>query len=369
MPVTIKSSLRGPKPVSGALPLSSEKFLAGVVRKKQGEILQTSFPSNTPVLPMKNGFVDTVMKAYSYHHNLVLRPDDVWIAILSQFSSYVNANAEELQSSFVQHEGQKSLDINLFGTRHTVDFGEFAKMMSAKIDDDIVDKSLKDWILPNFSTTTDNDTTVCAIMMMATLQKFYTYSASMWCGIPFVTLEGKKSDWDLILSRLDKLATFGEEPTAFAQLLRPILTRFSQAFTNARKGLRQDMDFWTRVVNVAPEGSGSTVLSGWITAFCSWSTTGRWMGPELPLKHTEVASYQRLALDGVEYSGIDIQYVPLGYCEVDVKVNDHGLEFDCAMAAGHMGASVEGEKSNTLRPLSSWFMYVQEGQSGRTEQA
>lgn len=33
-----------------------------------------------------NGFVDTAISAYSNHHHLRIRPDDVWCAILSQLS-------------------------------------------------------------------------------------------------------------------------------------------------------------------------------------------------------------------------------------------------------------------------------------------
>ena len=46
-----------------------------------------------------------------------------------------------------------------------------------------------------------------------------------------MTFEGQKSDWEKLLARLDKLATFGEEPKAFAFILRPILSRFVSAFT------------------------------------------------------------------------------------------------------------------------------------------
>lgn len=76
-----------------------------------GELLQSSFPLRQDfscIAPCSNGFVDTVVKAYSMHHSLVircviihalltkcrrilydvlpLRPDDVWIAILCQFN-------------------------------------------------------------------------------------------------------------------------------------------------------------------------------------------------------------------------------------------------------------------------------------------
>jgi hypothetical protein len=53
------------------------------------EILETSLvPSDLPqLIESTNGFVYTCMQAYNMHHHLVLRPDDVWITIMCQFSS------------------------------------------------------------------------------------------------------------------------------------------------------------------------------------------------------------------------------------------------------------------------------------------
>jgi len=75
------------------------------------------------------------------------------------------------------------------GTRDSVDFGDLSIQMADKIQENvslynssprttrlmfqpnqIVDPSLKDWILPDFSTTTANDTVVCAVMLMSTMQ-------------------------------------------------------------------------------------------------------------------------------------------------------------------------------------------------------
>ncbi|KAJ6526096.1 hypothetical protein B0H19DRAFT_1084701 [Mycena capillaripes] len=62
--------------------------------------------------PNKNGFVNTVMSAWGQHHAIVIRPDDVWLAIISQFGFYVNANAELLRANFVAHEGKKELVVD-----------------------------------------------------------------------------------------------------------------------------------------------------------------------------------------------------------------------------------------------------------------
>ena len=45
----------------------------------------------------------------------------------------VNANAKELCSHFVQHEGKKELVVEAVGTRYTVDFGALACQMTNKI--------------------------------------------------------------------------------------------------------------------------------------------------------------------------------------------------------------------------------------------
>jgi hypothetical protein len=114
--------------------------------------------------------VHTVIQCYNGHNALVIRPDDVWLAILTQFNFFVNGNAEQLRKQFVSHEGKKELEIKATGNRYTVDFGFMARQMTNLIDENIVDPALREWILPDFSTTTVNDVTVSSIVMMATLK-------------------------------------------------------------------------------------------------------------------------------------------------------------------------------------------------------
>ena len=54
----------------------------------------------------QNGLVDTVLAAHDQHHALVLRPDDIWLAIVTQFSFFVNKHAKQLRGRFVAHTGQ-----------------------------------------------------------------------------------------------------------------------------------------------------------------------------------------------------------------------------------------------------------------------
>ena len=79
---------------------------------------------------MRHGLVQTISEAYLEQRALVLRPDDIWLTILTQFSLYVNEHAEELRHKFVAHEGKQKLIVWEFGTRYTVDFGDMAHRMT-----------------------------------------------------------------------------------------------------------------------------------------------------------------------------------------------------------------------------------------------
>jgi len=108
--------------------------------------------------------------AYNTHHELILRPDDFWLAIVTQFSFYVNANAEALRDKIVEHEGKKELVVRVEGDFNTVDYAEFAsRMISEQVVKNIKDPEVAAWIQPNFSTTTETDRVAASVSIMATL--------------------------------------------------------------------------------------------------------------------------------------------------------------------------------------------------------
>ncbi|TBU60399.1 hypothetical protein BD310DRAFT_815389, partial [Dichomitus squalens] len=169
------------------------------------ELLQTSIaPEDLSNLQpaQGNGFVEAVLTAYKRHHHLVIRPDDAWISILSQLNFYVNAHAEELRSHFVAHGAKKLLTVPAVGTRYTVNFGSLARQMTLHIQNSVVDSTLVDWILPDFTTTTVKDKTICAVLLMSSLESYFNYEIMCICGIPSVTLEGERADWQKLLDRV-----------------------------------------------------------------------------------------------------------------------------------------------------------------------
>ncbi|KAM5540277.1 hypothetical protein V8D89_006096, partial [Ganoderma adspersum] len=337
-----------------------------------GEMLQTSIAkSSLPTLkPQRNGFVHTVVEAYGQHHNLRIRPDDVWIAILSQLSFYVNKHAEELRKyfvfqHFVVHRGKKELRVEAVGSRYTVNFGCMAVQMSRQIHENIrtlvIDKTLVEWVLPDFTTSTPQDTTICSVLLMLTLQKYFAYSFHITCGLPSVTLEGEKADWERLYDRFNRLLELGTEPEQWAAMLHPILHQFVDAFDG-----NLDVTFWEHVVN-RNRMCGHDGLSGWITAFCVWDVHGKWlandinvtapstggMGSVMTPNSTHLWSDPKYTLDGVPYFSLDMKDILAGYSEVDVLVIDNGEEFLCKMVSGHIASAMSGGRGWSIQYFES----------------
>lgn len=362
-------------------------------------LIQSSVPESLfaqkHIASSSNGWVWAAYHAYSDHHHLTIRPEDIWFSILSQLNFYVNAHAEELRDYFVAHKGQKELEVEGVGTIHSVDFGLLAQKMSHLIQENVKDPSLRAWIMPNWTTTTDDDVTVASVLMMGTVQKYFSYTMELTCGIPSVTLLGERADWEDLLKRLDRLPELGDEPAKFATLLRPILRYFIASFDPEPAPAVKE--FWSKIAHQTG-GSGVFFLSGWITAFCFWDEDGKSLyhrydssGPREPVSLNDWDAQQAgCKLDDVLYHRVDTSEIPSGFASVPVIVNDNGERYDTKMVAGSFGIQVTSSGDmlddgydhaddgsyvrevpreyvpkkptkqpglDSLQPLSGWLMY------------
>ncbi|KAI0655733.1 hypothetical protein C8Q70DRAFT_923083 [Cubamyces menziesii] len=349
------------------------------------QVLKHSITEGSKLHPQKNGFVHTVLEAYGRHNHLRIRPDDVWIAILTQLSFYVNAHAEALRGYFVEHTGKRRLVVeDPSGNRFTLDYEAMVRGMTQLIRESVVDATLVEWMLPDFTTTSLKDTTICSIAMMSTLREYFEYTFRGGCGIPTVTLDGTKADWQRILNRLERLYDFGDEPSAWAHMLGPIIQQFIAAFDG-----QINTKFWEHIVYHDRIISGPNYISGWITAFCVWDNLGKWHAGPIPtgavvLRRESSANISgaprcdaegsagssvlnidpskklKYTLDGISFPAIDFSQIPTGCCTVDVLLDDNGKELDCSMVAGHVAAeasaSVMGGEFDTLSPAPQWFL-------------
>ncbi|KAG5761607.1 hypothetical protein H9Q72_010295 [Fusarium xylarioides] len=159
---------------------------------RRQKIIQSSFSFNgsleeNHVMLSRNGLVWSSFHAYSTHHHLTIRPEGIWFAVITQLSVYINANSKKMRNYFVSHGGQKKLKVISSASLHTADFGNLAQQMTIEIAKNIKDPSLREWVLPSFSTTTDSDRIVGSVLLMGALQQYFSYTMTLTCGIPSVT--------------------------------------------------------------------------------------------------------------------------------------------------------------------------------------
>ncbi|PWW76355.1 hypothetical protein C7212DRAFT_317629 [Tuber magnatum] len=335
--------------------------------------IQSSFheldTQNPPIIPYGNGLVNGVIRAFQQDLHLVLRPDDIWISILTQFSMFVNGNAEHLRKQFVSHGGKKELIIDARPySLHDIDMGKFAQAMTLLIQESVVDPQLREWIMPSFSTTTDEDKSVAAVVMMGTLQRYFDYVLVCGCGFPSVTLQGEQSDWEEILHKVQRLPKYGPQTAEWARLLTPIIEHMIASF--AQPTSPDIKNFWLRACHSIGQGgsAGPRTLSGWITAFCFFLENGQrtreYSDEQLGAYagRISITERKRLVLGDVIYPIIDPTSIVKGVVTVPVKIEDYGtgLEYETTMVAGSVGMTASaangGRHLNTVQPRSGWWM-------------
>lgn len=384
MPVTLQVASHASEPVRSSKATSHADLLwkaDSEDARSLKRIIQSSIPTEDfdqkYLVHSANGFVTAAFRAYSTHHHLTIRPEDIWFSILSQLSFYINANAEALRDRFVAHSGKKKLEIVEQGCLGTVDMGTVARRMTTLIQENVKDPDLRDWLMPAFSTTTVCDRTVAAILVMGSMQAYFSYQLTMECGIPSVTLLGERADYEDILARLEKLCELGEEPTQFAALLRPVLRGFIATFDPAQDVASRA--FWGRIAHRTDGFSGPYYLCGWVTAFCFWDNKGKcfydvhtrsWFhGEKNSSDGVKISEHEEtilpLVLEGVKYHRVDISKIPPSCASVPVFVNDNGIKYDTKMIAGSLGitvtsssgAEVGADGGDSLQSLSGWMLY------------
>lgn len=359
MPVTVKPSDLGADPINTRNSVQNSHALLEHACAKEypkfSELLDSSFKDFTStIIPSPNGFVRGAVEAYNNHHNLQLRPEDIWFAIVGQIGLYIRRHSEELRDMLVAHEESKELIVESDApNRQSIDFGLFATDMSDKILENVIDPELREWMMPTFTTTTEQDTVVASVLLMGSLQEFFQYTCYLRCGLPSVTLLGEKADWEDILERLDKLKEFGREPTMFYTRLKPVISRFIMSFDSPDSV--EVKSFWNRIANKCELGSGPVYYSGWICAFCFWDLKGRVAyikDPRSPL-----------SLDGVVYDAINSADFPPGYASVPFKIKQRGQKtVEAVMVAGSVGLNCsKSTNSNrvedTISPEVGWWAF------------
>lgn len=341
-----------------------------------------TFSGDGSLFPTSDGFLRGSLDAWAQHQHLVLRPDEVWFAILTQMNFYMNKHAENVRHLFVSHKGKETLAVD--GNSWT----DVLKRVGDAIQGRVKTPWLLDWIKPGFTTSTAQDNLTANVLIMGMMQNFFSYEFSIVCGLPSVTLLGEKADWQKLLAKLDQIPKFGAEPKAYAKQLRPILTRFVATFDRP-----DDQDiraFWNNIV-VAQAGSDTICggpayyISGWLLGFVYWNKEGEKQGKYNPYDSTsgflrDNIEVRPLTLDGIEYKSMAIESMPMGYAKAPVVMRKYGgmEKFPAYVLAGNIAKRVapglpdgyaealkrfngsevdEMLPRGKLQPTSAWVLY------------
>lgn len=173
-----------------------------------------------------------------------------------------------------------------------LDMDQIVKQFTQMIEHNLVDGDVKDWVIPDFSTTTNEDKMICGSVLMATMKSYFTYRMVAGCGIPSISLDGTIEDWQNVKNRVKLFRRYNLNE--WADMLEAIL----EQFVRAKKGM-VDTAFWDKICHWDGEHLYKIPeLSGWITAFCAFDKYGKWqgevkVGQDWPIVHYNGAGIRR----------------------------------------------------------------------------
>lgn len=316
-----------------------------IVQKKKGKLLTSTQPSKSVCASLGNSFIGALFDAYSNHHKLVLRPDDVWLTVVIALADYIDNHPEEMRKCFVTHDGKKQLVVTTNDGSHNVNnWSSIIAHFSNLINENTVG-SVRDWIEPKFTTTTENDSLIGRVALMGAMKHYFAYGCCVMCGIPEVTLMGTLEDWQQLRSKIDRLAEYGKE-TSQEELIwwRDILIPIADEFIESYKG-NVNNDFWQSCANHVGGGSGPSYVSGWVLAFSPFNK-GQWR-----LEHPNDIKLTK------RYGQVDTSdFKTSATVEVPLKINDNGNEYDAYFYAGGI-VNMYDDTTNVMRPSFDFAMY------------
>lgn len=324
-----------PSPKCELTPVAREKERDVEIEDKSTVLREST--TNKATFRHDRGFMGAVQQAYNRHHHLILDPNAVWLTILGQFTVYVNLNAERLRSRLVKHtEGKVQLTV-----RENANFEALSVAMVDQMGQHLHDENIRDWAVPNFSTTTNTDRATGCIMLMGALQQFMGYKMELCCGLPRVSLTGTIEDWKALYTKASRLREFDLDDklmTKWTTMLLPVLANFVQTAEG-----NIDLEWWLKICSHIGGGSGPRYLSGWLTVFSVFDNDQKWCGDNVKTGKGICSPWPI----------IDTNDLSCGFVECPVTIDDNGKEFKTIFEASVANVDV-GSDGTAIQPLSAW---------------
>jgi hypothetical protein len=197
-------------------------------------------------------------RAFTDHRPLCLTPDIIWLMICQGVANHVNANAEELRTRFVTHEGKILISVRrddfVKGSPENP-WAEAILELTKQVREHI--GSAFDFFQPTFTTTGPVEKAAAAVVLLDAMKSYFDYDMETECGIPAITLEGTAEDWQTVADRAEQFGSLD-----LKWWLKPMRAVLGQ-FVAAAQG-EIDRPFWQGFYKYQDE-SGGPVITGWIS--------------------------------------------------------------------------------------------------------
>ncbi len=336
------------------LQASGKEFAGRLSVETIGKILYCSNKNTDTVSNVCiNPFFAAVHLAFSQHRPLVLSPDMIWTLILQGLGQHIKNNAEELRDKVVSHKGKATIEIlcDKLEISEAGDWESIVEGFSARLSEAVTGSFEK--LISNFSTTGRIERTVSQIALMDMFQPYFNYHVFCICGIPSISLEGKKQDWSLLCQKAELLSQY--ELDWWLKDLRIILKEFERAAAGI-----VDRQFWRNIYK-QEQRYGTDSLNGWIIRLVPYlrdahgrcfDKRNRLIGSEfldLPLNEDKS--------DSSNFAGPDdlrSEQLPLGLSMVPVELTPlKGCPKELKFYGGFIGID-QDENGLALRPRLGW---------------
>jgi hypothetical protein len=344
----IPLTLNLPKPYESAeKPISSSKDLLSKLNPDMAKeyLYYSSYNGNTSgIYASQDSFVRGAIDAGAKHQHLMLRPQDVWLTILKQVTSYMRKHKDDAEVLYQWN----NLDGNVTFPLSPMMFNALDVWMQLQFKRRNKTDWLMDWVCPNFPTVLQKGTGIqksaeemtANALMMASSTSSREDMAAFPCenGIPSVTLLGTQDEWKTLLGKLQPLeeGAFGSEPRLYALSLRPILSRFVDTFSRPNDpAIRL---FWSDIVTITARQKlcyTTDVVTGWIGAFQFWDGAGN------PLLSAQATSNETLLLDGITFPWRPTKGLPTALTYAHVCLGDTVKWVPTELLVGMLAKSIK----------------------------
>ncbi len=225
----------------------------------------------------KNHFINAILYAYNNHISLKLDPGDINIILSLNVADYITNNAEQLRSKFVDHEGQKELEVLInTETLEKIDYENFITRINEMISEN-VKLDLTNVLKPEYTTTTDVYVTTVGAIMMSAYKEYFCYTGSTLCGIKSVILNGTLEDWEKLNTKYVMLKTVFPELSAWYEkfdiVMDNLMVTKRYMCSEKKEDEEEDEEYkkiqniWGTVIDEEYQGSGANHITGWCQYF------------------------------------------------------------------------------------------------------